>query len=1206
MKNSLLALMALCTASASTLPLWAADWEDPTLTSVDPNLTEDAKGGGVYYLYHVATKQFAVDGNNKYTWGTELVVGDEGKKITLSWGQDYELSRRELTDVAYNDAYGWRMSMKEGKTNSKLHELYIPAELVLCVDHNKQGHMLWKIVKQDNGYYRIKISDSDPLYGAKSEYANDYIGVVEGSKGVNPLIREGMEGVVNPQYDWQFVEPDVYDVYQAKKKLQTQLTAADEAGFTDYAKYAELYKSDKATVEDIEKAAENLQTDILNYKYSSASADHPLTVTELIQNASMGSNADGWTTWRATTNNNFQWQGGRSDVTSDDGFNFTNFFERWTASAPHGDWYIQQDLSGLPDGKYKLSARIFTNVAKNEDGTGGPEGYYLFAKTVGGEFRTEATVASPTGGAYASRYSVDFSVIGGTATVGMRSEDSNGNWAGVGYFELEYYGMEGALTIRGMLNQAITDTETKFKENYSGQKFSNVGRSKYEETVALAKEAAANEEVSDDSLTVLISSLSNCLDSVAADVKAYKTLESTINELNTEWENSDFVDYELPDYDEFLTKLEDGYANLTFDPSEVDSIKPHAVKIWQSEIIKLIKDEGLEDITGLLQNPNFTGTNNGWTYKFIAGDNNCSNGHDMAEAYQTAFDMYQEFEGMPAGSYEITLQGFHRPTWNGTCAEAWGDESNTTNEIKAYAYGNESTAKLHHVFDYLQDENIAENCEQLTVGELNGKWVPNGLASASAVMTADESNYRVVLKCYVNDDGKLKIGVTMPSQGASGYWTAFDNFKLTYLGADDMSGAEAPLNVLVQEATDMLNKEALSTKEAKDGLNSAINSANSALEAGLTYESYTEQTKLLNDAIEDGQAALDAASAFDAMVTGYVNKLDLGGFDEYDDTQAYNEFYDLLIELDGLIESDALESVAQINEKTVQVDEALAKMMASIIDVSTASINTPVDMTTIIQSPSFSMVDTEGNEVASKQGWISSTGNDASSAMSYEFYNVENADIHQTLYGLPKGYYRLAFDGFYRAGDATPAALARRDAQDTLNAEVYVNVEDLEWREKLSSIFDGMSEYKYTTDDVVLADTLFPESTLLYNIIVNNVTGGNLAFQDGLYAGDFSFYVPENGQNVTIGVRKEKLIKNDWTLFDNFTLLYYGDGDTNQPDDFVSSVEEAVADGKATVVSSAWYTINGVRVAEPKQRGIYIRQDKMSDGTTQSVKVMVR
>ena len=52
----------------------------------------------------------------KNNWGTELVVADEGKKVTLSWGQDYELSRRPAIDPAYMDAYGWRMSMKDGKT----------------------------------------------------------------------------------------------------------------------------------------------------------------------------------------------------------------------------------------------------------------------------------------------------------------------------------------------------------------------------------------------------------------------------------------------------------------------------------------------------------------------------------------------------------------------------------------------------------------------------------------------------------------------------------------------------------------------------------------------------------------------------------------------------------------------------------------------------------------------------------------------------------------------------------------------------------------------------------------------------------------------------------------------------------------------------------------------------------------------------------
>ena len=74
--------------------------------------------------------------------------------------------------------------------------------------------------------------------------------------------------------------------------------------------------------------------------------------------------------------------------------------------------------------------------------------------------------------------------------------------------------------------------------------------------------------------------------------------------------------------------------------------------------------------------------------------------------------------------------------------------------------------------------------------------------------------------------------------------------------------------------------------------------------------------------------------------------------------------------------------------------------------------------------------------------------------------------------------------------------------------------------------------------------------------------------------------------------------------------MYYGDGDANKPDDIDdaldTNIDEVVTDGKATVVSSAWYTINGVRVAEPKQRGIYIRQDKMSDGTKRTLKVLIK
>ena len=108
MKNNLFAVIALCSATSSSMPLWAAtEWNDPQLTFVAPNLTEDpVTGGGIYYVYHVATGKFLSDGNFRNNWGTELEVKDKGQKVTLSWGEDTELAYRETTDAEYHAGLG--------------------------------------------------------------------------------------------------------------------------------------------------------------------------------------------------------------------------------------------------------------------------------------------------------------------------------------------------------------------------------------------------------------------------------------------------------------------------------------------------------------------------------------------------------------------------------------------------------------------------------------------------------------------------------------------------------------------------------------------------------------------------------------------------------------------------------------------------------------------------------------------------------------------------------------------------------------------------------------------------------------------------------------------------------------------------------------------------------------------------------------------
>ena len=362
MKNRLLALVALCGATSSTLPLWAADWADPELTFVKPDL-DGIKGGQkeVYYIYHVASEKFMSNGAD---YNTTFIVSNTGQEVTLSYGSDYELITHSKEANDYSAAKSYRLSLMNAPSNGGFHEVFLDPGIKCYVDHNKQGHILWDILPQDNGLYRIRVNADDPLYGINSgnpAYTNTWIGVTPNTDGgwneiINPLIVPGTSGYENAAFDWKFVEPEVYEVYAAKKNvLKPQLEAADEVGYTNYAKYKELYESATATVEQIEDAAEELKDAVLQFKYSSASETSPADLTAMITNASFSDGSNGWTSWRANNNNNFGVTTKKEgEIGTSDGFDFRTFFERWVATPPTGDYYIEQSLSELPDGKYRL------------------------------------------------------------------------------------------------------------------------------------------------------------------------------------------------------------------------------------------------------------------------------------------------------------------------------------------------------------------------------------------------------------------------------------------------------------------------------------------------------------------------------------------------------------------------------------------------------------------------------------------------------------------------------------------------------------------------------------------------------------------------------------------------------------------------------------------------------------------------------------
>lgn len=1221
MKNRLLAMMAFCGATAFAMPAWA-EVDPPVLTFVEPDL-EAIKGGtrDVFYIYSVEVGKFLANGAD---FNTSLVVADAGQPITLSWGNDYELIKH-VGQADYSNAVSFRMSMMKAQSNGGFHEIFIDPAPKAYVDHNNQGHMLWDIEKvEGTDYYSITVNKEDPTYGTSNvSYANTMMGVPANAEGVfqqvvNPLIVPGSAGYENAAFSWKFVEPSVYELYAAKKNsMKPALDRAQEVGYTDTADEMALYTSSTATAEEITAAAEQLSEDIIDFLYAQASSTNPVDLTSKMQNPSFidaGGNAttSGWETWRANSNNNFQAQANRANTaTAEDGNPLPNFFERWLPSGAHGAYYVQQKLTDMPNGKYQLKAYIMCNQTEEN---GGANGLYLYAGSMVGETSQVGEFASPDGGAYAKIVTLDFDALGGDVTVGMRATDEyKGNWSFVAEFTLSYLGNEGAVSMRDMLTQRVAEAEEQYVSEFGGP-HSAASDEQYHAMIEKCQAAIANTEVDDDSLTTLIGELKASLDNLQTDITAYADFETLINSWDEKRYSETYEGFQMDNYDNFLDEVFTALDERTYVPSTLDSIQHMSDSIWAMDLAAVMTSGEFTDVTQMLNNPSFTGNSSGWSGTSTGW------GFDCAEVYQASFDVYQELTGMPSGSYHVSLQAFQRPGWADDFAATWGDES--TRKISAYAYANDARADFPHLLDYLTPDTVGFTSGgfiALTKGPegVVGQYVANNMESAGYMFTSDPNNYKIEFNCFVGSDGVLRVGVKKDSYDGNtepGTWSIFDNIQVTYLGADNYDGAKDLVNEEIARAQEALTTDTVATQTALDTLNIAIAYANSVVE-NLTEETYNKAVDTLQAAINGYNADVTLVANLHAKAENFEDKLtrtDTLSFVDYQDTEAFIELENVVDEIlrTKYDEAGVFASAEEVDNYSLRLDELFGAMTGAVVDFTGASKDEPVDVTGLIINPSFQWdtLDSLGNVVSTScsYGWTKEGAGTFTGGLNYEIFGADSSSISQTIKNMPAGYYRLVYNGFYRGGGTNETALNARDSVEHKFAEVFVTYDNELWRDTVQTILNVIHDTRYYDGgDVFIPDTLFPDRTdLVYFLVVNNVTGADAAFKDGKYVNDLSFYVAE-GKEPTIGLWKTGMVSNDWVCIDNFQLFYLGDGDTNRPDDFVSNVEDVISEGTAEVVSTTWVTLDGVKVNAPSQRGIYIRVNKMSDGTLKTTKVLV-
>ena len=229
----------------------------------------------------------------------------------------------------------------------------------------------------------------------------------------------------------------------------------------------------------------------------------------------------------------------------------------------------------------------------------------------------------------------------------------------------------------------------------------------------------------------------------------------------------------------------------------------------------------------------------------------------------------------------------------------------------------------------------------------------------------------------------------------------------------------------------------------------------------------------------------------------------------------------------------AQEAVYQNEAATMEeLDAAIDAAKAAI--VLNATVDSPVDMTTSLTNPGFA----DGK----KTGW---NGTDpAFGEGAAEFYQ-KNYDIYQTLKGLPNGVYGVSVQAFYRTSwadvsykdwqnkTAVAAKVYAKSGADSLNTALF-NAWEFAVEGDINNFTPNgawkgsvLGERNVANDPPLYIPDDMKAASYLFSLDANNYK-------------QTAYVAVDNGE-LTVGLKKsDDNPGGNWTLFDNFTLSYFG------------------------------------------------------------------
>ncbi|MCD8301580.1 MAG: hypothetical protein LUC44_01025 [Prevotellaceae bacterium] len=549
------------------------------------------------------------------------------------------------------------------------------------------------------------------------------------------------------------------------------------------------------------------------------------------------------------------------------------------------------------------------------------------------------------------------------------------------------------------------------------------------------------------------------------------------------------------------------------------------------------------DVTALIWNPTLNRESQSyevyWTTTDYSGEGTVSptfgyqNNTDYANAVEVyhidgGFDINQTLTGLKAGNYVLSAQAFYRD-----------DNEDAIAEGLPVLYVGDNEAQLMNMRD-VEDTN----CSAIEGTSQN---------MHTAFLDFIAGSYPVSVAFTVAEGEDVTIGVK--AENTSLLWTILGELNLVYAGPEIVEGPVADGIYMIKNVE----------------VGQYLGGGNAW---GTQASLLTRPQQFTLEALNDGTYTI--ASYQYNGVKHYLNGVDEAAY-PYCDAEADTWGTWTLAETDEegvytlcLGDDNYLTATEEGGVATTQTDPTAAGTtwqlitMADIVaSQADATAENPVDVTGLIMNPTLNYgsqanehwtvasydkdsIPTNYNFGGSRNG--STNGNDVVES----YHSANGFNIYQTLEGLTAGYYEFSAQGFYRD-----------DSEE--------------------GVTEGLPEL-YAGD----AATTLPDE---YSAEGESVTGQSMAtaytdFLAGLYPVSVQFVLDEAG-DVTIGVRGNSA--DLWNIFGEINLTYYGTAGFPEGND---DVETGINSAAAAAENGAIYTIQGIRVSNMSQPGIYIQNGK--------------